>query len=1127
MVFIFLLIICLIVKIIPQNKINSEQFNSSSIKLKVKGIGYKYVFCPYNENFNISYYPNEIYINGNLQNTINSKYYFNKSDNNVELIWYNNINNPSHLFYGCVDVTEIDLSYFNTSEAIDMVYMFRDCISLTSLNLSNFDTSHVTQMFDMFRNCSSLPSLDLSSFNTSKVGTMVSMFIDCISLTSLNLSNFDTSNVGHTAYMFAGCINLEYINFQNFTNKKLVWYEGFFNGVPKNIVICVSERYKSNIGSYLSNQKCYNIDCSNDWKSKQKKIDYKSDSCIQSFNDESLYEYNGKCYQNCQKSYLIDENKNIDNIGKCKLEKYFSCKIIALYKNFCMKCHYNYYQIENDPSNLGEYINCYREPKGYYLDKNASLYKKCYYTCKTCEKKGTSLNHNCLTCNENYPIQITFNNLTNYTNCYENCSYYYFDKEGNYHCISQDEYPKITENTNKYIEIDDKSSEIMNINYSTFDLDIPSFINDSNKFILNITEIQNKTNEIFNTNKYINITELIHNVIKSEGNKTYNEINYYDVILNEIENIFTSKHYDTSNIDKGINEIIETEKMTLTLTTTENLKNIILNNSNINMTVVDLEECEVLLRNHYNISDNERLYMKKMDVTQEKMKIPKIKYDVYCKLNGTNLIKLNLSICYNSQISLLVPVKITESIDKVNSSSKYYNDKCYSSKSDKGTDIILQDRKAEFIEGNKTVCQEYCKLSYYDSDNNKVNCSCQLKEIQSVTFSEMNIDRDKLYENFGDSSNKMDISNLDITSCNVLSSTENIKSNTGFYLLFFIFVIFIIVFILFYIKGINLLENTIDEVIYKKFKKDSKNKETKIKNHNENQLNIPYIKGNDTKNQKHKKHNMINIKNNSRKDFLPRKNQRINNLGTLSNIDKISNKKKIVSNKPDTDYELNWLEYKEALKFDKRTNCDYYGVLIKSKQLFIFTFCSFQDYNSGIIKKFIFFLSFALHYTVNALFFDDSNLHKIYEDEGEYNIGYQIKYIIYSAIISTVILRLMLQFLILTDKDISEIKSQETKNLALNMKKTKLKNMKIKILIFFVLNFILLGFFWYYLTCFNAIYKNTQVYLIINTFISFGFSLFYPFVINIIPTIIRMNSIHSSNKNQEYCYKISQLIQII
>ena len=95
------------------------------------------------------------------------------------------------------------------------------------------------------------------------------------------------------------------------------------------------------------------------------------------------------------------------------------------------------------------------------------------------------------------------------------------------------------------------------------------------------------------------------------------------------------------------------------------------------------------------------------------------------------------------------------------------------------------------------------------------------------------------------------------------------------------------------------------------------------------------------------------------------------------------------------------------------------------------------------------------------------------------------------------------------------------------MKKTKLKCMKIKFAIFFILNFILLVLFWYYLTCFNAIYQNTQVYLIENTFISFAFSLFYPFIINIFPTIFRMSSIHSSNKNKRYSYKLSQIIQLI
>ena len=213
--------------------------------------------------------------------------------------------------------------------------------------------------------------------------------------------------------------------------------------------------------------------------------------------------------------------------------------------------------------------------------------------------------------------------------------------------------------------------------------------------------------------------------------------------------------------------------------------------------------------------------------------------------------------------------------------------------------------------------------------------------------------------------------------------------------------------------------------------------------------------------------------------------------------------------------------------YDKRSNCEYYGSLIKSKQLIMFTFCSFNDYNSGVVKKFMFFLSFALHYTVNALFFDESNLHQIYEDQGKYNFIYQIPYIIYSAIISTATLRLMLQFLVLTDKDILQVKLQSTKNMAINMKKEKLKYMKIKFAIFFILNFILLALFWYYLTSFNAIYENTQIYLIKNTFISFAFSSLYPFIINIFPMLIRNCANHSKSKGQEYCYKVSQILQLI
>ena len=39
--------------------------------------------------------------------------------------------------------------------------------------------------------------------------------------------------------------------------------------------------------------------------------------------------------------------------------------------------------------------------------------------------------------------------------------------------------------------------------------------------------------------------------------------------------------------------------------------------------------------------------------------------------------KLNLSICENSKLSILVPVEINEDLDILNGTSGYYNDICY------------------------------------------------------------------------------------------------------------------------------------------------------------------------------------------------------------------------------------------------------------------------------------------------------------------------------------------------------------------------------------------------------------------------------------------------------------------
>ena len=53
-------------------------------------------------------------------------------------------------------------------------------------------------------------------------------------------------------------------------------------------------------------------------------------------------------------------------------------------------------------------------------------------------------------------------------------------------------------------------------------------------------------------------------------------------------------------------------------------------------------------------------------LAQEGMKILKVAYDIYCKLFGTNLIKLNLTVCEKSKISILIPIAITEQLNKLN-----------------------------------------------------------------------------------------------------------------------------------------------------------------------------------------------------------------------------------------------------------------------------------------------------------------------------------------------------------------------------------------------------------------------------------------------------------------------------
>ena len=139
--------------------------------------------------------------------------------------------------------------------------------------------------------------------------------------------------------------------------------------------------------------------------------------------------------------------------------------------------------------------------------------------------------------------------------------------------------------------------------------------------------------------------------------------------------------------------------------------------------------------------------MKKIEVLEDGMMIPKIEFDVYYKLNLTNLVKLNLTYCINNKIDISIPIKLEGNIDIYNPNSGYYDDLCYKATSDFGTDIILKDRKNEFIDYNKTVCQENCVFSEYDYNIPKVKCTCNIPK-SSDKFDNIKIYKTKLPYSF-------------------------------------------------------------------------------------------------------------------------------------------------------------------------------------------------------------------------------------------------------------------------------------------------------------------------------------------------------------------------------------------
>jgi hypothetical protein len=233
---------------------------------------------------------------------------------------------------------------------------------------------------------------------------------------------------------------------------------------------------------------------------------------------------------------------------------------------------------------------------------------------------------------------------------------------------------------------------------------------------------------------------------------------------------------------------------------------------------------------------------------------------------------------------------------------------------------------------------------------------------------------------------------------------------------------------------------------------------------------------------------------------------------------------KIYSNKKYLDIELDNLDYQKALIFDHRTYFQYYCSLIHKKQLLFFTFCRGNDYNLVQIKVCLLLFSFSICLTINGFFFSDESMNRIYIDNGEYNFIDQIPQILYSLLVSSFI-NTILKRLSLTESLILSLK-HETKNIKEKASDLR-KNIKTRITLFFIIGLLDLLFFWYFISCFCAVYKNTQLILIYDSLLSFALSMIYPFGLNLIPGMFRITALRARKKDKKCLYRTGNIVALI
>ena len=210
-----------------------------------------------------------------------------------------------------------------------------------------------------------------------------------------------------------------------------------------------------------------------------------------------------------------------------------------------------------------------------------------------------------------------------------------------------------------------------------------------------------------------------------------------------------------------------------------------------------------------------------------------------------------------------------------------------------------------------------------------------------------------------------------------------------------------------------------------------------------------------------------------------------------NNIETIGERKNTKINKKDlkllnNDEDIHDLDYEKAIIYDKRSYLRMYCSFLIDTQIILGTFCTDNYLNLFVIKLSFFIFTFQISFFLNALFYTDDYISDAYHNEGVLDFITGLPKSLYSFIatlITTNLLRMLSNSRSELKKLILEKRLNKNYIFLIDFKLRKLRK---KLVIYFILVFCLGLFFLYYVSAFCAVYRYSQKYWFIGCLESFG-----------------------------------------